>query len=84
MAILLLGFIAVIAAFVYRSYRDADTPDTRYTLESVGLPAGAALVSTSTAEGLITLTYTLSGKTEIRIVDGQSGEVVGQFEIVSE
>lgn len=84
MAILLLGFIAIVGALVYRAYRDGGAPDFRYPVETVSLPSGAELVSASTAEGLITLAYRLGGKTQIRIVDGKTGERVGQFDVTSE
>ena len=83
-AILLFGFIAIVGALVYRAYRDADTPDTRYGLENVSLPAGAELISASTAEGLVTIAYRIDGKNEVRIVDGKTGAVVGQFAVTNE
>jgi hypothetical protein len=83
-AILLFGFIAIVGALVYRAYRDDGAPVSRYPLEVVALPAGAELVSASTAEGLITLAYRLGQTSQVRIVDGKTGEVVGQFEVGSE
>ncbi len=83
-AILLLGFIAVVGALVYRAYRDSGEPDTRYALEQAGLPAGADLVSASTAEGLVTLAYKIDGATQVRVIDGKTGELVSQFAIVAE
>lgn len=83
MAILLVGFIAVVGALVYRAYRDSGEADTRYALEQASLPSGADLVSVSTAEGLVTLAYTIDGKTEVRIIDGTTGELVRHFAVVT-
>ena len=44
MLVLLLGFIAIGGALVYRAMRDDGAPVARYGLEAVALPDGAALV----------------------------------------
>ena len=84
MLVLLLGFIAIGGALVYRAMRDDDAPEARYGLEAVSLPAGAAVISAGAAEGLVTVTYTLNGTTHVLIVDGRSGETVNTFAVVSE
>lgn len=84
MAILLVGFIAIVGALVYRAYRDGDAAASRYALETVSLPAGAELLSASTTDSVVTLAYRLDGKTMIRILDLKSGEAVGQIEVTSD
>lgn len=79
-----MGFIAVVGALVYRAYRDTGGPDTRYSLEQASVPSGADLISASTAEGLITLAYKVDGKTQVRVVDGKTGDLVSQFAVVAE
>ncbi len=83
-AILLIGFIAVVGALVYRAYRTGDEPNTRYAVKEISLPAGAELISASSAEGLITLAYKSEGTQQVRIVDGRTGELVGQFRVTAE
>ena len=84
MLVLLLGFIAIGAALVYRAMRDDDTPAARYGLEAVSLPGGASVISASAADGLVTVTYTLEGAIKVLIVDGRTGETVSTFAVVSE
>lgn len=80
-AVLLVGFIAIGGALVYRASRDDGGPVARYKLEAVTLPAGAEVVSVSTGEGLVTVTYRLAGKTEVMIADGVSGAAAKSFEV---
>ena len=84
MLVLLCGFIAIGGALVYRALRDDAGPAARYQIESMTLPAGATIVSTSVAEGLVTVTYRLEQATEVRIVDGKTGETVAEFAIANE
>lgn len=84
MLVLLLGFIAIGGALVYRAMRDDDAPQARYGLEAVSLPSGASVISASAAEGLVTVTYALDGTTHVLIVDGRNGETVSSFAVVSE
>ena len=84
MLVLLLGFIAIGGALVYRAMRDDDAPTARYGLETVSLPSGASVISATAAEGLVTVTYALDGKTQVQIVDGRTGETVSSFAIMSE
>lgn len=74
--ILMLGFIAIAVALVYRSARTEGTPAVRYGVAQVGLPAGADLISAVPSEGMIALTYRLNAQTVLRLVDGKSGAVL--------
>lgn len=84
MLVLLLGFIAIGGAIVYRAMRDDAGPASRYQLEAVSLPAGADVISSVAADGLVTVTYRIGGATEVRIINGETGETVGAFAIANE
>jgi hypothetical protein len=78
--ILLLGFMAIGIALVYRVMRDAPPPAVA---AEVFLPAGADVVSALVAEGAINVTYTLNGVTTLSLFDQATGEltrstVIGQ------
>lgn len=80
--ILLIGFMAVAGALVYRLNQKSS--DDRYQAQSVSLPQGATIVSVVAQNGLITLTYKLGATTTIRVVNATSGEVVRDISVVAE
>jgi len=83
-AVLLLGFIAIVLALVYRSMRDGDAPVIPYVQTQISLPLGAQVLSIVPTPGLVTVTYTLSGGTLAKIIDANTGEVVTDITIVIE
>jgi hypothetical protein len=76
--ILLLGFMAIGFALVYRVMRDAPPPAMA---ETVALPAGAEVVSALVNEGTINVTYTINGVTTLALFDQASGELTRQVVI---
>jgi hypothetical protein len=76
--ILLLGFMAIGFALVYRVMRDAPPPALA---AEVTLPAGAEVVSALVNEGAINVTYTLDGQTLLVLFDQASGEMTRQVVI---
>lgn len=70
--ILLLGFMAIGIALVYRVMRDAPPPAMA---EIVALPANAAVISAMVSEGAINVTYTLDGVTTLALFDQGTGEL---------
>ena len=70
--VLLLGFMAIGFALVYRVMRDSPPPAVA---ESVVLPAGAELVSAVVNEGAINVTYTVDGVTTLALFDQTTGEL---------
>jgi hypothetical protein len=86
MGLLLVGFIAMAGAFVYRAARDGEgaKPGGAYVITAMQVPAGAEIVSATAADGLITLTYRVGAMTSVRIFDGRSGELLREVPIVSE
>ena len=73
-SILLLGFMAIGFALVYRVMRDAPPPPVA---EAVSLPAGAAVIAASVNQGAINVTYTLDGKTVLALFNQETGELKG-------
>ena len=71
--ILLVGFMAIGFALVYRVMRDAPPPPVA---ESVTLPAGAEVVSALVADGSMQVTYSLGGVTTLSLFDQGTGELI--------
>lgn len=71
-SILLLGFMAIALALVYRVMRDAPPPAVA---ETVAIPAGAEVVSALVADGAINVTYTIDGVTTLGLFDQATGEL---------
>ena len=69
---LLLGFMAIGFALVYRAMRDTPPPTLA---ESVALPAGAQVVSALVSDGAINVTYTVDGVTTLALFDQATGEL---------
>lgn len=70
--ILLLGFMAIGFALVYRVMRDAPPPTVA---EAVSLPEEAEVVSALVSEGAINVTYIVNGVTTLALFDQASGEL---------
>jgi hypothetical protein len=70
--VLLLGFMAIGFALVYRAMRDTPPPALA---ESVALPQGAEVVSALVSDGAINVTYTVDGVTTLALFDQASGEL---------
>jgi hypothetical protein len=87
MGLLVVGFIAIAGALVYRAARDggpAVNTGSAYVIAAMRVPAGAEIVSATAADGLITLTYRVGAMTSVRLFDGRSGELLREVPIVSE
>lgn len=82
-SVLLLGFMAIGAALVYRATRDDSKPVGSYVEHALAVPAGAEVVSAASDNGTVTITYKLGGATQVRIYDAE-GKITGQFDIVTE
>jgi hypothetical protein len=79
--ILLLGFMAIGFALVYRVMRDAPPPAMA---ESVALPQGAEVVSAVVSDGAVNVTYSVGDQSVLAIFDGETGELLRSVEIGSE
>ena len=79
--VLLLGFMAIGFALVYRAMRDTPPPALA---ESVALPQGAEVVSALVSDGAINVTYTIGGVTTLALFDQTSGEMTREVVIGAE
>src|SRR3982751_3972759 len=71
MGLLILGFIVVAGALVYRSSQSNGVTHTNeYGLGGVNIPAGAQVISASAADGVVTVTFSQAGATRVRVFDG--------------
>lgn len=80
-SILLLGFMAIALALVYRVMRDAPPPAIA---ETVLVPAGAQVLSAVASDGAINVTYTLNGVTTLGLFDQKTGEMTRSVVIGSQ
>ncbi|MBJ3786967.1 DUF6476 family protein [Devosia sediminis] len=72
MGILLLGFMAIGVALVYRVMRDSPPPSVA---ESVAVPQGAEVISAINTDGTIQVTFSAGGATLLNIYDAGTGEL---------
>jgi len=77
--ILLLGFMAIGIALVYRVMRDAPPPALA---ESVTLPTGIDVVSAVVSDGAINVTFTVDGMTKLWLFDQTTGELIRTLVLV--
>lgn len=84
--LLLVGFMAVGAAVVYRTSQNEDGPAVGgdYVIAALNVPAGAQIVSAVAADGLLTVTFRAGPMTSVRIFDGKTGEMVREIPVLSE
>jgi hypothetical protein len=83
--LLLVGFIAIGVALVYRASRDGAPPQgADYVIAALKVPDGAEIVSAVAADGQLTVTYRLGPMTSVRIYDGKSGEMIREIPVLSE
>lgn len=86
--LLIVGFIIIGVALVYRSSRDSGgTPadaGAAYSAAAVKVPAGATIVSAVAAGGQISVTYKNGAATSLRIFDGKTGAILREVPVVSE
>jgi len=81
MGILLLGFMAIGFALVYRVMRDSPPPAVA---ESVSIPAGAAVISAISTDGTVQVTFSAGGATMLNIYDAGTGELERSVQIGTE
>jgi hypothetical protein len=88
--LLILGFIVIGGALVYRATRDAGTPapaatgTTAYSAAAVKIPSGATIISAVASGGDISVTYKNGSATSMRVFDGTTGAILREIPIVSE
>ena len=83
--LLLVGFIAIGGALVYRASRDDGNGSTSaYAAAAVKIPQGAEVVSAVAAGGQISVTYKNGSATSLRVFDGKTGAILREIPVVSE
>ena len=84
MSILILGFMAIVLALVYRATRDEESAAARFSLPEISIPADAEVISIVPVGNVIAVTFDRSGKIMMRIVDTASGEIMKEVPVVTE
>lgn len=97
MGVLLLGFIAIGVALVYRSSRDeapapveaiapvvVPQPGDDYTAPKLMIPADAQILSASAGDGLVSVTFMSGAITFVGIYDGKTGAMLKAIPIEME
>ena len=85
--LLILGFIAIAGALVYRAAQDggrSSASGSDYVIASMNIPAGAEIVSAVAADGNLTVTYRAGPMTSVRIFDGRTGDLLREIPVLSE
>lgn len=76
-AVLLLGFMAIVGALVYRSWQGREVRlDGAYALGEITMPQGAEIVAIVPTEGMIAVTYRAGDTLMLRLIDGKTGAVL--------
>lgn len=78
MGILLLGFMAIGVALVYRVMRDAPPPTS---IEAVAIPGGAEVISAQYVERTVQVTYRAGDVVMLSVFDGATGALVRSVRI---
>lgn len=81
MGILLLGFMAIGLALVYRVMRDSPPPAMA---ENVTLPAGAEVISALTTDGNVQVTYRSGEAVTLSIFNAETGQLLRSVAIGTE
>jgi len=84
MSILILGFMAIVLALVYRATRDEESAANRFSLEMIMLPASAVVLSLVPVDNVIVVTFENEGQTMMRIIDTVTGEIQKEIPVVAE
>ncbi|VAW18608.1 hypothetical protein MNBD_ALPHA12-1118 [hydrothermal vent metagenome] len=84
MSIMLLGFMAIVLAFVYRATREEKSAAVNFSVEEVVLPAGSAVRSMVPFKDLIAITYENGGEVKMRMLDSATGEVLREIKVTKE
>jgi hypothetical protein len=82
--LLLLGFIAIAGALIFRTGGGGGASTSDYVIASMSIPAGAEIISAVAADGQLTVTYRAGPMTSVRIFDGKTGEMVREIPVLSE
>ena len=76
--ILLLGFMAIGVALVYRVMRDAPPPTI---VEAVSVPAGGQVISALNTDGTVQVTYRAGDVVMLSVFNASTGELMRSVRI---
>ncbi len=79
--IMLVGFMAIGVAIVYRVMRDAPPPTIA---AEVSVPAGAEVISALTVNGTVQVTYRAGGAVMLSVFDSKTGALSQSLQIKAE
>lgn len=79
--IMLVGFMAIGVAIVYRVMRDAPPPTIA---AEVSVPAGAEVISALTVNGTVQVTYRAGGAVMLSVFDSKTGALNQSLQIKAE
>jgi len=82
--LLVIGFLVVALALVYRSSKGNENPGVEYAAGVLVIPGGSTVISAVPTDGLIAVTYDLNGKTHLRLINGTTGAIVRDIDFVTE
>lgn len=82
MSIMILGFMAVVLALVYRATRDEKSAADQFALEAINLPASAVVLSIVPVKDVIAVTFKDKGQTVLALLKGKTGEVIKEIPVV--
>lgn len=78
---MLLGFMAIGFAIVYRVMRDAPPPTS---VEAVSVPAGAEVLAAQYLESTVQVTYRAGDTVMLDVFDAATGELVRSIRVESQ
>lgn len=84
MALLILGFVAVAFALVYRTGGGEEMAGGDYAAGVLTVPAGAEVISAAPSEGMFAVAYELEGKRRLRLIDATTGAVIRDIDFVTD
>ncbi len=84
MAILILGFMAIVSALVYRATREEESAANRFSLQEIIIPAGAQILSVVPMNDVIIVTYQNNDGAMMRIIDTVTGDILKDIPVVTE
>jgi hypothetical protein len=84
MSILILGFMAIVLALVYRATKDRESAADPYELEQIVLPNGAEVISMVPVRDVIAITYSVEGQTALRMISADTGEILKEIPVGGE
>jgi hypothetical protein len=84
-ALLIVGLFGIGGALIYRASQSGGKPaGSDYVISALKLPRDAQVISAVAADGRLTVTYKSGAMTTVRIIDGNSGELIREIPVISE